>query len=196
MSGSDARPFRSSSSTQLDRKPGPGSPSGLSALLIDVAASIKTISAALTQRRARRPLPRSATTVNTHGEEQKKLDLADQRDLPADTASGTACSRAWCRRKWRASMRFPTHIRAASICSRSIRSMARRTSTSMGRRLDLLGAARTGWRHRPDAGGFPAPGPRTGGGGLRDLRPIDDAVLSVGNGTHGFTLDRESATSC
>jgi fructose-1,6-bisphosphatase len=59
----------------LDRKPGPQSQSGLSALLIDVAASIKTISAALTKG-ALGGNYGSAQSVNTHGEEQKVLDLA------------------------------------------------------------------------------------------------------------------------
>jgi fructose-1,6-bisphosphatase I len=59
----------------LDRKPGSQSASGLSALLIDVAASIKTISAALTKG-ALGGNYGSAQTLNTHGEEQKKLDVA------------------------------------------------------------------------------------------------------------------------
>ena len=58
----------------LDRKPGPEAASGLSALLIDVAASIKTIAAALT-RGALGGQHGTAHSINTHGEEQKKLDL-------------------------------------------------------------------------------------------------------------------------
>lgn len=59
----------------LDRKSSPVVASGLSALLIDVAASVKTISAALTKG-ALGGNYGSAETVNTHGEEQKKLDIA------------------------------------------------------------------------------------------------------------------------
>ncbi|CAM2196237.1 Fructose-1,6-bisphosphatase class 1 2 [Paraburkholderia kururiensis] len=58
----------------LDREPCPAQEAGLSALLIDVAAAIKAISAVLT-RGALGGQYGSAQSVNTHGEEQKKLDV-------------------------------------------------------------------------------------------------------------------------
>jgi fructose-1,6-bisphosphatase I len=58
----------------LDRQGSPRGSSGLAALLIDVAASIKTISAALT-RGALDGNYGSARSANVHGEEQKKLDV-------------------------------------------------------------------------------------------------------------------------
>ncbi|NIF51966.1 class 1 fructose-bisphosphatase [Burkholderia sp. Ax-1724] len=61
----------------LDRQPSASTQgmAGLSALLIDVAAAIKSISAMLTKG-ALGGHYGSAQTVNTHGEEQKKLDVA------------------------------------------------------------------------------------------------------------------------
>ena len=58
----------------LDRQCPPRRASGLSALLIDVAASIKTIAATLT-RGALDGNYGSARSANVHGEEQKKLDV-------------------------------------------------------------------------------------------------------------------------
>src|ERR1700761_3414845 len=62
----------------LDRAPSSGSTmetAGLSGLLIDGAATIKSISAMLTKG-ALGGNYGSAQTVNVHGEEQKKLDVA------------------------------------------------------------------------------------------------------------------------
>lgn len=62
----------------LDRQPcsvGTMQNAGLSALLIDVAAAIKSISAMLTKG-ALGGNYGSAQSINTHGEEQKKLDVA------------------------------------------------------------------------------------------------------------------------
>ena len=130
----------------LDRKPGPESASGLSALLIDVAASIKTISATLTKG-ALGGNHGSAETINTHGEEQKKLDLDDQRHLPAALRVGRPArgngvggnGRRLCD-----SRRLPARRISARV--RSARWLVEHRCQWRGR-FDLLRAARE--RHSP-----------------------------------------------
>jgi fructose-1,6-bisphosphatase I / sedoheptulose-1,7-bisphosphatase len=175
----------------LDRKPSEVSASGLSALLIDVAASIKTISAQLTKG-ALGGNYGSAATTNTHGEEQKKLDLAtndiflqhcEWDGLLAGMVSEEmedvyAIPAAYPRGEYLLAfdpLDGSSNIDINGVVG-SIFSVLRSSADSAGQSLDAA-FLRPG--HEQVAAGYAVYGPST------------MLVISVGNGTHGFTLDRE-----
>jgi fructose-1,6-bisphosphatase I len=171
----------------LDRKPGPESASGLSALLIDVAASIKTISAALTKG-ALGGHYGSAETHNTHGEEQKKLDLATNEiflqhcewdgllaGMVSEEMEGVyAIPDAYPRGEYLLAfdpLDGSSNIDINGVVG-SIFSVLRVNGTS------------------GDAA-FLRPGREQVAAGYAIYGPSTMLVLSVGNGTHGFTLERD-----
>lgn len=176
----------------LDRSPSPVQASGLSALLIDVAASIKTISAQLTKG-ALGGNYGSASSSNTHGEEQKKLDLAtndiflqhcEWDGLLAGMVSEEmedvyAIPPAYPRGEYLlafdpldGSSNIDINGVVGSIFS--VLRISEETRTSAGVDAAFL---RPG--HEQVAAGYAVYGPAT------------MLVISVGTGTHGFTLDRE-----
>ncbi|SAL20653.1 fructose-1,6-bisphosphatase [Caballeronia sordidicola] len=176
----------------LDRSPSPVQASGLSALLIDVAASIKTISAQLTKG-ALGGNYGSASSSNTHGEEQKKLDLAtndiflqhcEWDGLLAGMVSEEmedvyAIPPAYPRGEYLlafdpldGSSNIDINGVVGSIFS--VLRISEGTKASAGVDAAFL---RPG--HEQVAAGYAVYGPAT------------MLVISVGTGTHGFTLDRE-----
>jgi fructose-1,6-bisphosphatase I/sedoheptulose-1,7-bisphosphatase len=175
----------------LDRRPSEVSASGLSALLIDVAASIKTISAQLTKG-ALGGNYGSAATINTHGEEQKKLDIAtndiflqhcEWDGLLAGMVSEEmedvyAIPAAYPRGEYLLAfdpLDGSSNIDINGVVG-SIFSVLR---TSGGPATEARDAAFLRPGHEQVAAGYAVYGPST------------MLVISVGNGTHGFTLDRE-----
>ncbi|MGF6753678.1 class 1 fructose-bisphosphatase [Paraburkholderia sp. GAS42] len=176
----------------LDRKPSLVSAAGLSALLIDVAASIKTISAALTKG-ALGGNYGSAETVNTHGEEQKKLDLTtndiflqhcEWDGLLAGMVSEEmeevyAIPEAYPRGEYLLAfdpLDGSSNIDINGVVG-SIFSVLR---VKDGRRDALITGSE-----------FLRPGYEQVAAGYAIYGPSTMLVLSVGNGTHGFTLERD-----
>jgi fructose-1,6-bisphosphatase I / sedoheptulose-1,7-bisphosphatase len=171
----------------LDRKPGPESASGLSALLIDVAASIKTISAALTKG-ALGGNHGSAETINTHGEEQKKLDLATNdiflqhcewdgllAGMVSEEMEGVyAIPDAYPRGEYL--LAFDPLDGSSNIDINGVVGSIFSVLRANGKSADAA-FLRPG--HEQVAAGYAIYGPST------------MLVLSVGNGTHGFTLERD-----
>ena len=175
----------------LDRKPGPEAASGLSALLIDVAASIKTIAAALT-RGALSGQHGSAQSINTHGEEQKKLDLVtndiflqhcEWDGLLAGMVSEEmddvyAIPEPYPRGEYLLAfdpLDGSSNIDINGVVG-SIFSVLRRASDESD---------------APNDAAFLRPGREQVAAGYAIYGPSTMLVLSVGNGTHGFTLERD-----
>jgi fructose-1,6-bisphosphatase I len=175
----------------LDRKPGPEAASGLSALLIDVAASIKTIAAALT-RGALGGQHGSAQSVNTHGEEQKKLDLVTN-DIFLQHCEWDGLLAGMVSEEMERVYAIPepyprgeyllafdpldgsSNIDINGVVG-SIFSVLRRGGDESG---------------PPDDASFLRPGREQVAAGYAIYGPSTMLVLSVGNGTHGFTLERD-----
>ena len=107
-------------------------------------------------------------------------------------ASGAASSPAWCRRRWSSPIRSRPTIRAAAICWCSIRSTGRPTSTSTCRsapssRCCAAPTAST----EPVPSDFLQPGTAQVAAGYAIYGPTTMLVMTLGDGVHGFTLDRE-----
>jgi fructose-1,6-bisphosphatase I/sedoheptulose-1,7-bisphosphatase len=177
----------------LDRNPSPVQASGLSALLIDVAASIKTISAQLTKG-ALGGNYGTAATINTHGEEQKKLDIrtndiflqhCEWDGLLAGMVSEEmedvyAIPPAYPRGEYLLAfdpLDGSSNIDINGVVG-SIFSVLR-APAELKAHPDMIDAAFLRPGHEQVAAGYAVYGPST------------MLVISVGNGTHGFTLDRE-----
>jgi fructose-1,6-bisphosphatase I len=177
----------------LDRNPSPVQASGLSALLIDVAASIKTISAQLTKG-ALGGNYGSATTINTHGEEQKKLDIATNEiflqhcewdGLLAGMVSEEmedvyAIPPAYPRGEYL--LAFDPLDGSSNIDINGV-------VGSIFSVLRVPAGLKAGAAAIDSA--FLRPGYEQVAAGYAVYGPSTMLVISVGNGTHGFTLDRE-----
>ena len=98
-----------------------------------------------------------------------------QRHHAAAAANGAATSRAWCPRRWTRPTRFPPQYprgRYLLVFDPLDGSSNLDVNVTVGH--DLLGAARAGGRHRPEARGFPAAGNAAGLRRLRAVRPGGD----------------------
>ncbi|MDR5735046.1 class 1 fructose-bisphosphatase [Caballeronia sp. LZ025] len=175
----------------LDRKSGPHAATGLSALLVDVAASIKTIAAAL-MRGALGGQHGSAQSVNTHGEEQKKLDLVTNdiflqhcewdgllAGMVSEEMEGVyAVPEPYPRGEYLLAfdpLDGSSNIDINGVVG-SIFSVSRRNAS----------------RHdAPSEADFLRPGSEQVAAGYAIYGPATMLVISVGNGTHGFTLERD-----
>jgi fructose-1,6-bisphosphatase I/sedoheptulose-1,7-bisphosphatase len=171
----------------LDRNASPVAASGLSALLIDVAASIKTISVQLTKG-ALGGNYGSAASINTHGEEQKKLDIAtndiflqhcEWDGLLAGMVSEEmedvyAIPPAYPRGDYL--LAFDPLDGSSNIDINGV----------VGSIFSVLRTSAGG-----GAAGFLRPGHEQVAAGYAVYGPSTMLVISVGNGTHGFTLERE-----
>ena len=161
----------------------------LGALLVDVAAAVKAISA-MTAKGALGGVLGKIDASNVQGETQAKLDvLANEAMIRA--ANGAAWSPAWPPRRWR----NPTRCRRNYPRGRYLLvfdpldgSSNTDVNVSVGTIFSVL-------RHDEPAGAghrrFPAAGPQQVAAGYAIYGPATMFVLTVGKGTHGFTLDRE-----
>ncbi|TAL96521.1 MAG: class 1 fructose-bisphosphatase [Paraburkholderia sp.] len=176
----------------LDRNPASGPAPGLSALLIDVAASIKTISAALTKG-ALGGNHGTAQSVNMHGEEQQKLDLmtndiflqhCEWDGLLAGMVSEEmdevyAIPQAYPRGDYL--LAFDPLDGSSNIDINGV----------VGSIFSVT-RVRDEERDTPlTEGAFLRPGNEQVAAGYAIYGPSTMLVLSVGTGTHGFTLERD-----
>src|SRR5258706_3779257 len=176
----------------LDRKPSPVTASGLSALLVDVAASIKTISAALTKG-ALGGNYGSAQTINTHGEEQKKLDIATN-DIFLQHCEWDGLLAGMVSEEMENVYTIPAayprgeYLLAFDPLDGSSNIDINGVVGSIFSVLRVSGEQQDG--SLSDAA-FLRPGHEQVAAGYAIYGPSTMLVLSVGNGTHGFTLERD-----
>jgi len=175
----------------LDRQPSPVAATGLSALLIDVAAAIKTISATLTKG-ALSGNYGSALSVNTHGEEQKKLDVATN-EIFVQHCEWDGLLAAMVSEEMDTVYTIPsTYPRGEYLLAFD--------PLDGSSNIDINGVVgsifsvlrRTGDQEAPvSEADFLRPGHEQVAAGYAIYGPSTMLVLSVGNGTHGFTLERD-----
>ncbi|KQR76497.1 fructose 1,6-bisphosphatase [Burkholderia sp. Leaf177] len=176
----------------LDRSPSPVQASGLSALLIDVAASIKTISAQLTKG-ALGGNYGSASSINTHGEEQKKLDIATN-EIFLQHCEWDGLLAGMVSEEMNNVYTIPPgyprgeYLLAFDPLDGSSNIDINGVVGSIFSVLRISGDAKTDTAIH-DA--FLRPGHEQVAAGYAVYGPSTMLVISVGNGTHGFTLDRE-----
>ena len=118
--------------------------SDLGALLIDVAAAVKAISAMTAKGALGGFLGAHGGTSNVQGETQQKLDVLAERHHDQQLRVGRAASPAWSRRRLDEPYPIPARIRRAAL-SAGVRPAGRLLEHRCERlgRHDLLGAART-----------------------------------------------------
>jgi len=176
----------------LDRSPSPVQASGLSALLIDVAASIKTISAQLTKG-ALGGNYGSASSINTLGEEQKKLDIATN-EIFLQHCEWDGLLAGMVSEEMNNVYTIPPgyprgeYLLAFDPLDGSSNIDINGVVGSIFSVLRISGDAKTDTAIH-DA--FLRPGHEQVAAGYAVYGPSTMLVISVGNGTHGFTLDRE-----
>jgi fructose-1,6-bisphosphatase I len=171
----------------LDRQPGPPSQSGLSALLIDVAASIKTISAALTKG-ALGGHHGSAHSTNTHGEEQKVLDLATN-DIFLQHCEWDGLLAGMVSEEMEGVYEIPEAYPRGDY-------LLAFDPLDGSSNIDIngvVGSIFSVLRVNGEGGdaAFLRPGHEQVAAGYAIYGPSTMLVLSVGTGTHGFTLERD-----
>jgi fructose-1,6-bisphosphatase len=164
---------------------------GLSALLIDVAAAIKSISAMLT-RGALGGNYGSAQTVNTHGEEQKKLDVSTN-DIFVQQCEWDGLLAAMVSEEMEQVYAIPPEYPRGEY-------LLAFDPLDGSSNIDIngvVGSIFSVLRTRDPAedatseAAFLRPGCEQVAAGYAVYGPSTMLVLSVGNGTHGFTLERE-----
>ena len=176
----------------LDRQPGAQN-AGLSALLIDVAAAIKSISAMLTKG-ALGGHYGSAQSINTHGEEQKKLDVATN-EIFVQQCEWDGLLAAMVSEEMEAVYPIPPGYPRGDY-------LLAFDPLDGSSNIDINGVVgsifsvlrKVDRADSPAAVGesaFLRPGREQVAAGYAVYGPSTMLVLSVGNGTHGFTLERE-----
>ncbi|MFC0400133.1 class 1 fructose-bisphosphatase [Paraburkholderia rhizosphaerae] len=177
----------------LDRQSPSRRASGLSALLIDVAASIKTIAATLT-RGALDGNYGSARSANVHGEEQKKLDvLTNDIFLQHCEWDGLLAGMV---------SEEIEHVYQIPPCFPRGEYLLAFDPLDGSSNIDINGAVGSIFSvmRVPDGAAngsmteraaFLRPGHEQVAAGYAIYGPATMLVLSIGNGTHGFTLERE-----
>ncbi|OLL31511.1 fructose-bisphosphatase [Burkholderia sp. SRS-W-2-2016] len=178
----------------LDRQPCAANSqetAGLSALLIDVAAAIKSISAMLTKG-ALGGNYGSAQTVNTHGEEQKKLDVATN-EVFLQQCEWDGLLAAMVSEEMEQVYAIPDGYPRGDY-------LLAFDPLDGSSNIDINGVVGSIFsvlrvRDPIDEAGseaaFLRPGCEQVAAGYAVYGPSTMLVLSVGNGTHGFTLERE-----
>jgi fructose-1,6-bisphosphatase len=186
----------------LDRQPrsvGMAQNAGLSALLVDVAAAIKSISAMLTKG-ALGGNYGSAQSINAHGEEQKKLDVATN-EIFVQQCEWDGLLAAMASEEMATVYSIPqgyprgdyllafdpldgsSNIDINGVVGSIFSVLRNRNVSASGNADDPLGPVTESALLQPGreqvAAGYAVYGPST------------MLVLSVGNGTHGFTLERD-----
>ncbi|HEY3535877.1 MAG: class 1 fructose-bisphosphatase [Trinickia sp.] len=172
----------------LDRQPSPVAAAGLSALLIDVAAAIKTISSALT-RGALGGNYGSAQSVNTHGEEQKKLDIATN-EIFVQHCEWDGLLAAMVSEEMETVYAIPSEYPRGEY-------LLAFDPLDGSSNIDINGVVGSIFSvlrckdGQSGETGFLRPGHEQVAAGYAIYGPSTMLVLSVGNGTHGFTLERD-----
>ncbi|QQC65598.1 class 1 fructose-bisphosphatase [Paraburkholderia ginsengisoli] len=178
----------------LDRQPSPENgpaTAGLSALLIDVAAAIKSISAMLTKGSLGGHYG-SAQTVNTHGEEQKKLDVATN-EIFVQQCEWDGLLAAMVSEEMEDVYAIPPdyprgdYLLAFDPLDGSSNIDINGVVGSIFSVLRVNGAD----KNEVGEADFLRPGCEQVAAGYAVYGPSTMLVLSVGNGTHGFTLERD-----
>ncbi|HYS62569.1 MAG TPA: class 1 fructose-bisphosphatase [Paraburkholderia sp.] len=178
----------------LDRQPSPAGTAetaGLSALLIDVAAAIKSISAMLTKG-ALGGNYGSAQSINTHGEEQKKLDVATN-EIFVQQCEWDGLLAAMASEEMETVYAIPPGYPRGDY-------LLAFDPLDGSSNIDIngvVGSIFSVLRNHGDAeepvgeAAFLRPGCEQVAAGYAVYGPSTMLVLSVGNGTHGFTLERD-----
>ena len=161
----------------------------LAALLVDVAAAIKAI-AAMTAKGALGGYLGSADAQNVQGETQKKLDvLANDALIQANEWSGLLAGMA--SEELEAPHAIPAHLprgRHLLVFDPLDGSSNTDVNVSVGTIFSVL---RHAGPDAPTEADFLQPGTAQVAAGYAIYGPATMLVLTVGRGTHGFTLDRE-----
>ncbi|MGF6932271.1 fructose-1,6-bisphosphatase [Paraburkholderia sp. UCT70] len=164
---------------------------GLSALLIDVAAAIKSISAMLTKG-ALGGNYGSAQTLNTHGEQQKKLDVSTN-EIFVQQCEWDGLLAAMVSEEME-------HVYAIPLDYPRGEYLLAFDPLDGSSNIDIngvVGSIFSVLRTRDPAedatseAAFLRPGCEQVAAGYAVYGPSTMLVLSVGNGTHGFTLERD-----
>jgi fructose-1,6-bisphosphatase len=183
----------------LDRQPGlagTASNPGLSALLIDVAAAIKSISAMLTKG-ALGGNYGSAQSINTHGEEQKKLDVATN-EIFVQQCEWDGLLAAMASEEMETVYSIPPGYPRGDYLLAFDPLDGSSNIDINGVVGSIFSVLRNGNRdgHGNGSGdvgesAFLQPGREQVAAGYAVYGPSTMLVLSVGDGTHGFTLERD-----
>ncbi|MFM0129686.1 class 1 fructose-bisphosphatase [Paraburkholderia sediminicola] len=182
----------------LDRQPcsaGTMQNAGLSALLIDVAAAVKSISAMLTKG-ALGGNYGSAQSINTHGEEQKKLDVATN-EIFVQQCEWDGLLAAMASEEMETVYSIPPgYPRGDYLLAFDPLDGSSNIDINgvVGSIFSVLrnGSGNAGDQQGPvSASAFLRPGCEQVAAGYAVYGPSTMLVLSVGNGTHGFTLERD-----
>ncbi|HVE07759.1 MAG TPA: class 1 fructose-bisphosphatase [Paraburkholderia sp.] len=175
----------------LDRQGSPRGSGGLAALLIDVAASVKTIAATLT-RGALDGNYGSARSANVHGEEQKKLDVLTN-DIFLQHCEWDGLLAGMVSEEMEQMYAIPPgYPRGEYLLAFDPLDGSSNIDINgaLGSIFSVLRAPpQNGAAIGPDA--FLRPGHEQVAAGYAIYGPATMLVLSIGSGTHGFTLERD-----
>lgn len=168
---------------------GEGSANDLGALLVDVAAAVKAISA-MTAKGALGAVLGEVDARNVHGEQQTKLDvLANDMILRSCEWGGLVAGMA------SEELDEPYPIPAAYARGNYLLVFDPLDGSSNADVNVSIGTIFSVLRHDkpevPTTADFLQPGSRQVAAGYAIYGPATMLVLTVGKGTHGFTLDRE-----
>ncbi|WP_297352868.1 class 1 fructose-bisphosphatase [Paraburkholderia sp.] len=176
----------------LDRQPRAQN-AGLSALLIDVAAAIKSISAMLTKG-ALGGHYGSAHSINTHGEEQKKLDVSTN-EIFVQQCEWDGLLAAMASEEMEAVYPIPPGYPRGDFLLAFDPLDGSSNIDINGVVGSIFSVLRNGNQADSQApvgeSAFLQPGREQVAAGYAVYGPSTMLVLSVGNGTHGFTLERD-----
>ena len=161
----------------------------LGALLVDVAAAVKAISA-MTAKGALGEVLGGNESINVHGEEQKKLDLlANDAVIKACEWGGLLAGMASEELDEPFAVREPYERGPYLLVFDPLDGSSNTdVNVSVGTIFSVL--THVG-REPPCTADYLQPGRRQIAAGYAIYGPATMLVLTVGKGTHGFTLDRE-----
>jgi fructose-1,6-bisphosphatase I len=173
----------------VNRAAEPAAAAGLSALLVDVAAAVKTIAATLTKG-ALGGHYGSADTTNLHGEVQKKLDLVTN-DIVLRNCEWSGLLSAMVSEEMDEVYPIrPPHQRGQYLLAFDPLDGSSNIDIN-----GLVGSIFSILRITDDSADpsaqFLRPGREQVAAGYAIYGPSTMLVLTVGDGTHGFTLERE-----
>jgi fructose-1,6-bisphosphatase I / sedoheptulose-1,7-bisphosphatase len=173
----------------------PARDAGLAALLIDVAAAIKSISAMLTKGALGGNYD-PAQSINTHGEEQMKLDLITNETFVRQCEWGgllAAIASEEMEQIYPIPPGYPrgNYLLAFDPLDGSSNIDINGVVGSIFSVLRHKGGRARDAQAPVDESAFLRPGCEQVAAGYAIYGPSTMLVLSVGNGTHGFTLERD-----
>ncbi|MDG0023868.1 class 1 fructose-bisphosphatase [Trinickia sp. Y13] len=172
----------------LDRQPSPVAATGLSALLIDVAAAIKTISSTLT-RGALGGNYGCAHSINSHGEEQQKLDVATN-EIFVQHCEWDGLLAAMVSEEMETVYAIPSNYPRGEYLL-AFDPLDGSSNIDINGIVGSIFSVLRATDGARDETGFLRPGREQVAAGYAVYGPSTMLVLSVGNGTHGFTLERD-----